>query len=154
VVHVKWVDGGEVGAELWCERGPNLHCRECAQRSKKCSFVPMKLKDLKRGAEDDDELKRAPRQRRVASPELKGSPSWTDWGGVREEAGGDQSGPAVSSDSILEHIKVLLDRTEGTWKKDPAPDLEQCVMLAHWAAVEASSAVEEEEGRLGKLEIA
>jgi hypothetical protein len=90
----------------------------------------------------------------VASPESKGLPSQTDWGGVREEAGGDQSGLAISSEGILECIKALLDCMEGTWKKDPAPDLAQCVMLAHWAATEASSAVDEEEGKLGKLEIA
>jgi hypothetical protein len=154
VAHVKWVDGGEVGAEPWCECGPNLHCRECMQRSKKCSFMPVKPKDLKQGAKDDDEPKWAPRQQWVALPELKGLPSWTDRGGAREEAGGDQSGPAVSADGILDHIKALLDCTEGTWKKDPVPDLVQCVMLACWAAAEASSAVEEEEGRLRKLEIA
>jgi hypothetical protein len=89
----------------------------------------------------------------VASPELKGLPLWTDWGGAREEAGGDQLGPAISADGILDCIKVLLDHTEGMWKKDPAPDLVQCVMLVCWATAEASSAVEEEEGRLGKLEI-
>jgi hypothetical protein len=90
----------------------------------------------------------------VALPESKGSPLRTNWGGAREEAGGNQLGLAVSADGILDHIKALLDHTEGTWKKDLAPDLAQCIMLVCWATAEASSAVEEEEGRFGKLEIA
>jgi hypothetical protein len=59
---------------------------------------------------------------------------------------------SVTADGIMERIEELLKCTEVTWGNDPMPELAQCVMLARWAAAEASSTVEE--GRLGKLEVA
>jgi hypothetical protein len=61
-LHSCWVAGGKKGCEPRCEQGPNLHCKECMRWSKKCSFMPVKAKDLKWGAKDDEEPKQVPRQ--------------------------------------------------------------------------------------------
>jgi hypothetical protein len=88
------------------------------------------------------------------SPDLKGLLSCTDRGEVGEEPKEKEKvAPSVTADGIMEQIEELLKCMEVTWGNDPAPELAQCIMLVCWAAVEVSSTVEEEEGRLGKLEV-
>jgi hypothetical protein len=119
--------------------------------------MPAKPKGLKWGAQDDKEPKWTPRRQRVVLPDSKGSPLRMYRGEVGEEPKGEEKGaPSVTADGIMEQIEELLKCTEVTWGSDPMPELAQCILLACWAAAEASSMVEEEEeeGRLGKLEVA
>jgi hypothetical protein len=60
-LHSCWVAGGKKGRKPRCEQGPNLCCKECVRWSKKCSFMLVKAKDLKWGAEGDEEPKWVPR---------------------------------------------------------------------------------------------
>jgi hypothetical protein len=96
-----------------------------------------------------------PRRWWVASPNSKGSPLHADRYEVGEEPEEKEKvASSVTADGIMERIEELLKHMEVTWGNDPAPELAQCVMLVCWATVEVSSMVEEEEGRLGKLEVA
>jgi hypothetical protein len=61
LLHSHWVAGGEKGPKPRCKWGPNPHCKECMRWSKKCLFMQMKPKDLKRGAKDDKVPKQVPR---------------------------------------------------------------------------------------------
>jgi hypothetical protein len=109
----------------------------------------VKPKGLKWGANDNKDPKQTPRRQWVVSPNLKGLPACTDRGEVGEEPEGkEKTAPSVTADGIMEQIEELLKCMEVMWGNDPAPELAQCIMLACWAAVE------EEEGRLGKLEVA
>jgi hypothetical protein len=149
-LHSCWVAGGKKGHEPRCEQGPNLRCKECVRWSKKCSFVPVKAKDLKQGAEDNKEPKQAPRRRQVASPDSKGLPLHMDGGKVGE---GDNVQSMMVED-LTAHVEALLKHTEETWGNNPSPELVQCTVLAHWVASGVLAMVEEEEGNLSKLEVA
>jgi hypothetical protein len=146
-LHSHWVAGGKKGCKPRCEQGPNLRCKECVRQSKKCSFMPAKAKVLKQGAEDNEGPKWAPRQRRVASPDPKGSPSRTDGG----EVGKGDNVQSMTVEDLTARVEALLKCTEEMWGNDPSPELAQCAILMHWAASGASAMVEE--GNLSKLEV-